>query len=97
MPGQSLEDRIEQLAATQAFRCRSGAHEATDPVQGLAQAAGNLLIRAGRNVRDRHPDGHPRAVGVVSHGQRAAIAAMPRAVPRQPAHIIVGHEPAAVS
>src|SRR5690348_6620070 len=74
---------------------RSGLGQAGDPVEGLTQAARDLLVFPGQGVRDAHLDGHPRAACVVGHLQHAPVAAEPGAVPGQPPGRGVGHESAA--
>ena len=71
-----------------------GPGEVIDPVKSLAKTPRYLVIRVGWTIRNGQPHGHPRAGRMLSHGEVAPVAAVPRAVPRQAAHVIISNEPA---
>src|SRR5258708_17868494 len=71
-----------------------GPGEVIDPVKSLAKTPRYLVIRVGWTIRNGQPHGHPRAGRMLSHGEVAPVAAVPRAVPRQSAHVIISNEPA---
>src|SRR5258708_27544625 len=71
-----------------------GPGEVIDPVKSLATTPRYLVLRVGWPTRNGQPHGHPRAGRMLSHGEVAPVAAVPRAVPRQAAHVIISNEPA---
>src|SRR5258708_19850013 len=71
-----------------------GPGEVIDPVKSLAKTPRYLAIRVGGLIGNGQPHGPRRAGGMLSHGEVAPVAAVPRAVPRQAAHVIISNEPA---
>src|SRR5215831_11834535 len=59
----------------------SGPGELVDPVQGLAEAPCQFRAGAGRDVRDGHLHGHPRAGAPPGHREGAPVALVVGAVP----------------